>query len=645
MLTKNKIIANTMACLVVLLLLQSTIYAQTTAPKWWFGVAGAANANFFDGTTQRLNGGKIVPAAFHKGRGIRPFGAFLVEYRPTPVWGGMLNIGFDGRGGKFNDVVAPCNCPATLSTNVSYLTIEPSLRVNPWANGLYFFAGPRVAFNLQKDFDYTQLKQADATGEFSEVRKNVISAQVGAGYELNMSSPTSSTKFVLAPFVAFHPYFGQDVRTIESWSMSTVRAGVALKFGKAKVAPPKAPVTVAIAEKEVTFAVRAPKAVILTRKVSESLPLLNYVFFDDDSKAIPSRYVLLDPTAAASFKETDLQQDRADDANGRSGRQLNVYYNLLNILGDRMRANPGATITLSGASMAGPKEGNTLALAVKQYLVDAFAIDGSRIATNGRTKPINPSEQIGGKKELTLLRAGDRRVDIQSTSSALMMETGGGLMKPIQINATQADPKDSQVIFYVGNASEVLNNYNIEVTDANGQMKTYGPFMKNEESVPGKTILGNLNEGNYKVVMVGNTKTGKVVRKETSLVMANQEEQVQNGLRYSILFNFNKATTIATYAKFLTDVVAPLITENSTVVINGYTDVIGSEDYNLSLSRKRALEGQQILEAAIRKAGLMNVKFETTGFGEAKERSPFENNRPEERFYNRTVIIDINSGK
>jgi hypothetical protein len=35
------------------------------------------------------------------------------------------------------------------------------------------------------------------------------------------------------------------------------------------------------------------------------------------------------------------------------------------------------------------------------------------------------------------------------------------------------------------------------------------------------------------------------------------------------------------------------------------------------------------------------VRFETYGFGEDISMSPFENNLAEERFYNRTVIIDI----
>jgi hypothetical protein len=35
------------------------------------------------------------------------------------------------------------------------------------------------------------------------------------------------------------------------------------------------------------------------------------------------------------------------------------------------------------------------------------------------------------------------------------------------------------------------------------------------------------------------------------------------------------------------------------------------------------------------------VKFEVYGFGEDKTAAPFENKFPEERFYNRTVVIDI----
>jgi hypothetical protein len=36
---------------------------------------------------------------------------------------------------------------------------------------------------------------------------------------------------------------------------------------------------------------------------------------------------------------------------------MTVYYNILNILGDRMQKNPNATISLVGSSEQGPADG------------------------------------------------------------------------------------------------------------------------------------------------------------------------------------------------------------------------------------------------------------------------------------------------
>jgi hypothetical protein len=43
--------------------------------------------------------------------------------------------------------------------------------------------------------------------------------------------------------------------------------------------------------------------------------------------------------------------------------------------------------------------------------------------------------------------------------------------------------------------------------------------------------------------------------------------------------------------------------------------------------------------------GRTDVIFKVYGFGEDPSLMPFENGTPEERFYNRTVIIDIISKK
>ncbi len=639
MLPQNKLIHKMIICSMMTFLVHTTSKAQTTQPKWAFGFSGAANLNLYSGTTQRLNNTLIVPRALHKGNGFRPFGSVLMEYRSAGILGFSLNVGYDGRGGKFDSLIAPCDCPATLKTNLDYVTVEPALRLAVPSTNVYFFAGPRVAFGLQKEFKYTQLRQPDTNEDFSKMNTTIFSWQVGVGYDIPVSSKVS-----LSPFVSYHPYFGQDARTIESWSVSTVRAGIALKFGRARKAKETKEIA-AMPVKEVMFSVRAPKTVPVKREVSETLPLRNSVFFDEGSVNIPSRYVLLNTNEASAFKESSLQNQQVPDMTGRSARQLNVYHNILNILGDRMRANPGATIALSGASSNGPGEGKTLAEAVKQYIVSGYGINSSRIATSGRTKPLVPSEQPGGTKELVLLREGDRRVDITSTSAELLMEVGGGMMKPVQILATQIDPLDSHVIFDVAGAKTVLKWWTLDLTDEGGTVKHFGPFTSERQTMTGASILGNNKSGSYKVVMLGETKNGLSVRKESTVSLLREDEAPEKGYRYSILFDFNKTNSIASYNKFLTDVVSPLISTGSTVIVHGHTDIIGDEEYNQKLSDNRAAETKKVIAQALSHAGKSNVTFEVLGFGEDSNRTPFENNLPEERFYNRTVIIDIIPGK
>ena len=207
--------------------------------------------------------------------------------------------------------------------------------------------------------------------------------------------------------------------------------------------------------------------------------------------------------------------------------------------------------------------------------------------------------------------------------------------------AVQQDPLDSHVIFYADGANDLLNSWYVDVSDEQGNTQHYGPYTLDQASVSGKTILGNNAQGNYKIVMLGTTKNGQSIRKESSVSLMRMDDVKQEGLRYSILFDFDKSKTILSYENFLTNVITPLIPDNGTVIIHGHTDIIGEEKYNMILSVKRAKDAQQILENALLKAGKKGVKFETYGFGKDTNMSPFENNLPEERFYNRTVIIDI----
>lgn len=642
--------------LIVLLVAGLAVNAQTVTrvkPVWWFGESGAINFNEYRGTTQMLNNGLSVPSAFHKGEGVKPYASILAEYRPNKVWGGMLNIAYDNRGGKFDAVMAPCNCPATLTTNLSYITIEPSIRLAPFKSAFYLFAGPTIGINISKSFNYIQLKQTDKNGDWSDIHKTVVSAQAGAGFDIPLSAKTSRTQMTLSPFASFQTDLFEQPRTVESWTLFTIRTGVALKFGTARRAAPVAtaplPMIINVAapivvpDKDVQFSVRAPKVVPTRRQVKETFPLINSVFFTVGSSEIPNRYVLLNQSQAADFRENQLQQEQPTDLNqGRSARQLAVYHNILNILGDRLRANPSSTILLDGSSMNNTTEGKQMAENIKQYLVNIFNIDASRITTEGSNKPAMPSVQPGATEQLALLNKEDHRVDITSTSPELLMQVGGAtsaFLKPVQITAVQEDPLDSYVLFDVDGAEKALKTWSVNVTDSKGTVQHFGPYTEEQASVSGKAILGNNAQGNYNITMVGVTKDGKTITKESSVSLIKRDDPKQEGLRYSILFNFDKSKTILSYKNFLTDVVAPLVPDNGTVIIHGHTDNVGDVNYNIQLSQQRAEVVKDILQSAL--SAKSNIKYEVYGFGADANAAPFENVLPEDRFYNRTVIIDI----
>lgn len=624
---------------------------QREQPTWWFGGAAGANLNFYGGTTQRLNSTLITPTAFHKGFGAGLYIAPLVEYRPDSTWGGILQIGYDDRRASFKDVPCPCGELSTLSATPSYISIEPSLRFAPFSDGFYIYGGPRIGFNFsfsspdEKTFFYTQEGISATKGQFSNMNGTVFSGQLGVGYDFPLTSPNDETQWELSPFLSFQPYFGQEFRSTESWSTSTVRLGASIKFGSGDVIPQDKPVVVpAVVERDVQFSVRAPKAVPVKRRVRESFPIRNYVFFDEGSAEIPIRYEALTKAQAASFKEEQLQDVQPKSMTGRSLRQMTVYYNTINVVGDRMKRNPNTRISLIGASELGPEHGKARAESIKRYLVNVFGIDSSRITTEGRDKPKVPSEVIGGTKELALLRAGDRRVDIESDSPEMMIQVGGGphyMLKPVQIVAVVEDPLDSQILFNAPGAKEAYSSWSLEITDEKGNVQRIGPSTKDRENISGNAILGDRSQGTYKVVMLAQTKSGKSVRKESSVNLVRREEPKKEAVRYSILFDFDQSKTIASYEKFLTEVVTPLIPDSSVVVIHGYTDIIGEEEYNDNLSRERVEETRGIIERAISKSRKRGITFETFGFGENLEYAPFDNYYPEGRFYNRAVIIDI----
>jgi outer membrane protein OmpA-like peptidoglycan-associated protein len=85
----------------------------------------------------------------------------------------------------------------------------------------------------------------------------------------------------------------------------------------------------------------------------------------------------------------------------------------------------------------------------------------------------------------------------------------------------------------------------------------------------------------------------------------------------------------------MNEFVYPKLTDTSLyVIVNGYTDKIGSDEGNLKLSQSRA---KAVYDKLINKVSPVHLSYQ--GFGAA--RPIFSNDLPEGRFYNRTVQLLI----
>jgi len=624
-------------------------------PSWYFGVAVGNNFNYYRGSTQMLNADFTSSKAFHNGFGTGLYLAPVIEYQKEDArFGFMFQAGYDSRKGDFNQIINPCNCPADLSTKLNYITLEPSLRFTPFKSVFYLYGGPRLAYINNKSFTYkqginpnfpNQVAPADIKGNFSAVENTILSMQIGAGFDIPLSSNHHKTQFVLSPFVAFHPYFGQNPRKIETWNLTTLRAGIVLKFGRGHKNEIPVEKIEPIIYPKVAFSVNAPENFSEVKRVIETFPLRNYIYFDNYETSIPARYVLLQKNQVKDFKEDQVELFTPVDFSGRSKREMTVYYNVLNVLGIRMQASQKTKITLVGSSVAGEQDAKLMANTVKDYLVTTFKIDAARIAVEGRADAKIPSENLDRIHELGILGEGSRRVVIESNSPELLMEfrsDPNAPLKPIKITIEPEAPVESYVTFRADKSEKAFKSWKLELTDEDGFIQNFGPYTQEEVKIPGEAILGTKPQGNYNVAMIGTTKSDSIVREETLVHMVLwQKSKIRESLKFSVIYEYDDAQAVKIYEKYLSEVVAPKIKSGDKVIIHGHTDVIGEETYNLKLSIDRANDVKNILEISLLKAGTKNVEFELNGYGEDVDLAPFGNKFPEERAYNRTVTIEI----
>lgn len=516
----------------------------------------------------------------------------------------------------------------------------------PQANGTYMgmLLGMAYEFPLNKSksllISPELFYQIGLTSVASEMNWNANGLRAGLAlkYEFTSSKPTLKNTIVVRDTVSVQT--NNEVQTIVLKSTTSSK--------KVDETPTNIVETETVTE---TYELRLPKQLANTKTTSSQLsatltavglndkgqeqqiqevqieefeskvihPLLPNVFFKEGSSEIQSKYKKLSPNQVSSYTISAKEQSTID-----------VYYDILNIVGSRLKQNPKATITLTGCnSNNGVEEGNTSlslqrANAVKDYFVSTWGIAPNQITVESKNLPAKPSNITlqDGIEE-------NRRVEI-STSSAdilavVISKDAFRKVTPeiIRLKPTvQTSETLKEVVLSTGGkqitTSQKANTYDYNIARSQN--------IVNELS---KTIPFELQ---------ASTTTDKSTTATTSLnvkftSLKNKRDNNRNDKEIDIykllLFDFN-SSSLGEYNNTIAKLIKSNIKNNSTITITGYTDRIGDDALNKKLSFDRANEAKKVLN-------VQNVI--TNGLGE--EVLLFDNNTPEGRMYSRTVEVIV----
>lgn len=642
---------------------QSNLLAQDTKfarSSWWFGAAVGANYNLYDGASvQNLNSTLIVPSAFLKGNGNGPFAAPLIEYHPSDSKVGfMLQAGFDSKKGSFNQVISPGIFTEDLSTHLAYFTIEPSIRLNLFNSNFYLFSGPRLSINIDKHFQYDlrinpehpeQGSSSYSAGQFSDMNKSLISMQIGGGYDLFLSANNKHSQVILSPFFALQPYFGQKILSSESWNITTLRAGIALKFGRGiKTALPEKiflPVVIST-EPKASYLITEPKEIAPEKNDSELLSERMNVYFNLRSSEIKDPFSKSGKDQLKNFKNNQKEIIIPENLEDPSFRKTIQEDNFLSFLGADMIKDSSNKITLVGSSKKDVSSGLQMAKSVKMFLVRVYGINASKIAIKGQKRLKIHKTPSGNKFELAVIRQVDRQVLVQTKSKGLALKFQVGLnnnrLSPLKIYDVPEINNEGFVSFTTRGSNNVFSSWSLKIKEDQSKMRSFGPFTKDSVSIPKKYLLGDKPAGKFDISMIGQLESGQIIRKDTTAFIAIWPVFITDKIkRFSVLYEFNNSESVNILRQYLRTVVTPEIPSGAKVVIHGHSESVNLEINQLKSFLTRENDIQKIIENELLQANRTDVQFQVFDFGLDQTIAPFENKVQGIYFLNRTIIIDI----
>lgn len=363
-----------------------------------------------------------------------------------------------------------------------------------------------------------------------------------------------------------------------------------------------------------------------TRFVTQAFPLLPMVFFKENSDEIQNYYVLSNDPDNFSEQELDISS-------------LNFHWNIINIIGSRMKNNPSATIIISGYADSTTEKADCIlagkrADKIKNLLVNLWNIDGSRININQKEFNCSPNEPTQSRNDSGF--AENRRVEISSNDNTILAP----IVRKKYLEKIEIEPKN---LLFNTTKSTLLGIKSWQlIARQNDRLLISKAGNGSPPETINEDVANLLKEGlisnfplNIEFSLVDNDNQTENFITNIPVRIDTSDIEIQ---RLSlILFGIASDKVPDNSRKNLTD----FIKENyksGELKIFGYTDILGSPAINKILAEARADNVAKIIRDI---APSLRIS-EKAGF--ASEKFPpglSSYSTPPERFLSRTVYIEF----
>lgn len=470
---------------------------------------------------------------------------------------------------------------------------------------------------------------------------NDLKPRLGIAAEITYRLPFGTHLF-------FEPHIGLDyglTKIQPSWSPLIVRGGIDFGYTLFHETPPPAP------QPEPAIAVvtppppEAPKPAPFTANVEVNVtaahlpiqfrrqivaryvPVLPVLFFDKNSSQIPERYRTDIPRA--SFTETGIPPDA-----------IGAHHEVLAVIGERLKANPKATVTLTGTTSSDEENRKALAEARAEQIADelvTWGVERRRIAIRANVDPAVPSNS-----DYPEGRAENRRVEFEFNDPALY--------NPIEMRAVEpiTDPRSIDFTTSVSEPSKPVDRWDL----------TLGSTAATIDHIDGKgtppaIITWNLTtedrehvlsagEVNYRLAIydgvgryINSVSRSLPVQVDTAVTVTSSASRPVNQAEFLLVtFEYDRAQLTRRGTEEMKSILAR-IGPASTVSIVGYTDALGDAAHNRTLAEARARQLASLLPTGT------NVESRGADPSEA----PYGSDMPEGRFLSRTVRVTVTNPK